>query len=121
VEDEDSVRKLARISLEGAGYSVTEAPDGETACELLGSAPQIDLLVTDLTMPGIGGRELALQVRAGRPEIGVVFISGYATDIGRLDSIPRAVFLAKPFAPGDIVRASAKAIDRAEGTSLPSV
>ncbi len=113
VEDEDGVRKLARIALEGSGYAVCEAPDAETALCQLESTSMIDLLVTDLTMPGMGGRELALRVRAERPEVGVVFISGYAADINQLDSVPVTVFLAKPFAPDDLLRAAAKAITRA--------
>jgi len=118
VEDEESVRKLARLALEGAGYAVTDAPDGETALEIVASGVAIDLLVTDMTMPGIGGRELALQVRANRPEIGVVFISGYAADIGQLDLIPQVVFLPKPFSPADLARAAGKAIIRAERAAL---
>jgi two-component system cell cycle sensor histidine kinase/response regulator CckA len=86
---------------------------------LLSSGLSIDLLVTDLTMPGIGGRELAIQVREGRPEIGVVFISGYAADIGRLDLISHVLFLAKPFSPADLVRAAGKAILRA-GRAAPT-
>ena len=112
VEDEDGVRKLARLTLEAAGYTVTEAPDGETALDLLTTSGHLDLLVTDLTMPGIGGRELAEQVRAARPDIGVVFISGYAPDIDRLESISGSLFLAKPFTPGDLRKAAAKAITR---------
>jgi PAS domain S-box-containing protein len=112
VEDEDAVRKLARMTLETAGYAVTEAPDGETALEWLAGGGYLDLLVTDLTMPGIGGRELAQQVRAVRPDIGVVFISGYAPDIDRLDSLSGSVFLAKPFTPGDLRKAATKAIAR---------
>jgi PAS domain S-box-containing protein len=120
VEDEDGVRKLARLTLEGCGYAVTEAPDGETALDLLARARHLDLLVTDLTMPGIGGRDLARQVRAARPDIGVVFISGYAPDIGQLDALVGAIFLAKPFTPGDLRAAAAKAIaHRAEPVADP--
>jgi CheY-like chemotaxis protein len=110
VEDEDAVRKLARITLEGCGYTVTEAPDGETALDRLSAAERIDLLITDLTMPGLGGRDLARQVRAARPEIGVVFISGFAPDSDQLDALTGALFLAKPFTPGDLRRAAAKAL-----------
>jgi PAS domain S-box-containing protein len=113
VEDEDAVRKLARVTLEGSGYTVIEAPDGESALECLAGAGHLDLLVTDLTMPGIDGRELAEQVRAARPDIGVVFMSGYAPEIDRLESLVGALFLAKPFTPADLRKAATKAIVRA--------
>ena len=66
---------------------------------------RIDVLVTDMTMPGIDGRELAGHVRALRPQLGVVFVSGYVPDTGRLSDIPGAIFLPKPFTPSDLVRA----------------
>lgn len=113
VEDEDGVRKLARIALEAYGYTVVEAPDGETALDSVANWQSIDLLVTDITMPGMGGRELAEQVRARRTEIGVVFISGYTADAGRLDGVPGSIFLAKPFTPADLLKVAAKAIARA--------
>jgi signal transduction histidine kinase/ActR/RegA family two-component response regulator len=119
-EDEDAVRKLTRMALEGCGYVVTEAPDGETALDLITPGRPLDLLVTDLTMPGMGGRELATRVRAARPEVGVVFISGYASDIARLDAVPGAVFLAKPFTPGDLLKAAGKAIARAARLAAPA-
>jgi PAS domain S-box-containing protein len=112
VEDEDAVRKLARVTLEACGYKVTEAPDGETALTWVAGGGRLDLLVTDLTMPGIGGRDLAEQIRAARPEIGVLFISGYAPDIDSLYSLSGALFLAKPFTPADLRKAVAKALTR---------
>jgi len=112
VEDEDAVRKLARITLEGRGYSVTDAPDGETALGLLTPDRRLDVLVTDMTMPGIDGRELAGQVQALRPGLGVVFVSGYVPDAARLDGIPGAVFLPKPFTPSDLLRAVSRALPR---------
>ena len=113
VEDEDAVRRLARMTLEACGYAVAEAPDGETALEwLAGGGGHLDLLVTDLTMPGIGGRDLAEQIRLSRPDIAVVFISGYAPDIDRLESVSGSVFLAKPFTPSDLRKAATKAIAR---------
>ena len=119
-EDEDAVRKLARITLEGSGYAVTEAPDAETALALLTAARPFDLLVTDLTMPGMCGRELAERVRASRPDIGVVFISGYASDAARLHTLPGAIFLPKPFTPADLLKGAAKAIVRAARIPVPA-
>jgi two-component system, cell cycle sensor histidine kinase and response regulator CckA len=112
VEDEDAVRKLARITLEGRGYAVTDAPDGESALRLLTPDRHVDILVTDMTMPGIDGRELAGQVQARRPGLGVVFVSGYVPDIGRLNDIPGAIFLPKPFTPSDLLRAVGRLVPR---------
>jgi two-component system cell cycle sensor histidine kinase/response regulator CckA len=112
VEDEESVRKFARLTLQGEGYSVVDAPDGDTALRLLDTIPSVDLLVTDLTMPGIDGRELAAQVRSLQPEVGVVVMSGYIPDTGWLDGVPGSVFLPKPFTPIDLLRSTSKALSR---------
>jgi two-component system cell cycle sensor histidine kinase/response regulator CckA len=122
VEDEESVRKFARLTLQGEGYSVVDAPDGDTALRLLDTIPSLDLLVTDLTMPGIDGRELAAQVRAHQPEVGVVVMSGYIPDPGWLDGVPGSVFLPKPFTPIDLLRSTIKAMSRysAEGGIKPA-
>jgi two-component system, cell cycle sensor histidine kinase and response regulator CckA len=112
VEDEDAVRKLARLTLESRGYAVTDVPDGESALRLLTSGHHADILVTDMTMPGIDGRELAGQVRTRRPDLGVVFVSGYVPDTGRLNEVPGAIFLPKPFTPSDLVRAVSRVVPR---------
>ncbi|HUR55001.1 MAG TPA: ATP-binding protein, partial [Gemmataceae bacterium] len=104
VEDEPTVRKFARIALEAHGYVVTEACDGEAALALLNSDAPIDLLVTDLSMPRMTGEELAAQVRAAQPWVGVVFISGGLADAVRLEQVPGAVFLPKPFTAAELVR-----------------
>ena len=113
VEDEEGVRKMANSTLQSCGYSVTAADNGEAALDRLETGLAIDVLVTDLTMPGMGGRELAGRVRAARAEVGVVFISGYAPDASWLNDVPGAIFLAKPFTPSDLLRSTGKAIARA--------
>ncbi len=78
VEDEVGVRELAREYLEMSGYTVIVAPDGHTAVELAAMhAGTIHLLMTDMVMPGIGGRELAERVLAVRPDIKILYMSGY--------------------------------------------
>jgi two-component system, cell cycle sensor histidine kinase and response regulator CckA len=100
VEDEKGVRELTREYLEMSGYSVIEAQDGHAALELasMHSGP-IDLLVTDVVMPGISGRELAERIVKLRPEIKVLYMSGYTDRAivhhGILQS--DAVLLQKPF------------------------
>jgi CheY-like chemotaxis protein len=69
----------------------------------------------------MGGRDLARLVRAERPAVGVVFISGYHSDIGRLDAIPATVFLPKPFTPADLLRAAGKALARVTGRAPAAV
>jgi two-component system, cell cycle sensor histidine kinase and response regulator CckA len=100
VEDEESVRQLVRDTLEARGYKVLEAENGEaglqTAKEFAGT---IDVIITDVVMPGMSGRELAQRVTEARPETKVLYLSGYTEEAiaheGALD--PGTAFLQKPF------------------------
>jgi len=81
VEDDEAVRRLARDVLRLRGYAVTEARDGEEAVRIAeGWAEPLDLLITDLVMPGISGRELAARLVSRWPGLRVLFISGYTDD-----------------------------------------
>ncbi len=101
VEDEQLVRSLARTILERQGYTVLACASGAEALGALadGAGAAVDLLLTDLVMPGMSGRELAEQVVTQRPGVRVLFTSGYSEDAGlyqgALDS--QAHFLAKPY------------------------
>jgi two-component system cell cycle sensor histidine kinase/response regulator CckA len=117
VEDEDRLRKFARYTLESQGYVVTEASGGEVALSALRPERKFDLLVTDLVMPGIDGRELATRVRALQPEIAVVFTSGYVPDHRRIEGLPGAIFLPKPFTPIELVRSVERAVRHAKPPS----
>jgi len=100
VEDETGVRDLAREYLEMSGYSVITAEDGHTALELAAMhAGPIHLLMTDVVMPGIGGRELAQRVLALRPDTKVLYMSGYTDRAVVHHGMVRndAVLLQKPF------------------------
>jgi two-component system, cell cycle sensor histidine kinase and response regulator CckA len=100
VEDEESVRQLVRDTLESKGYKIIEAGNGDRG---IGAAARhngkIDLVITDVVMPGMGGRALAEQILKTRPETKVLYLSGYAEDAvlseGSLDQ--GTAFLQKPF------------------------
>ncbi|HXE89999.1 MAG TPA: ATP-binding protein [Terriglobales bacterium] len=105
VEDEESVRKLARKCLEEQGYTVLEAANSNQALEICDRYDQtIHLLMTDVIMPGLDGRQLARRVNARRPEIRVLYVSGYTENTivhrGVLDA--GIAFLQKPFRPLDL-------------------
>ncbi len=98
VEDEDAVRMFGARALRNKGYTVLEADSGETALELMEASEQpIDLLVTDVVMPQMDGPTLTKVVEARRPDIRVIYISGYAEDAFRSKVDAKVNFLPKPF------------------------
>ena len=98
VEDEEVIRGLVDQVLRGEGYDVLLAADGDEAIELA-DGNRVDVLLTDLTMPGIGGHDLADRLRAGAPELKVMFMSGFAegNDFSTTALPPATAFLEKPF------------------------
>ncbi|MEM9320831.1 MAG: ATP-binding protein [Pseudomonadota bacterium] len=104
VEDEAPVRAFASRALRLKGYSVLEAENGDEALEVLEDDElEIDVFVTDMIMPGKGGPDWVREALKARPDVGVVFTSGYAEDAyGKFPDIPQAVFLAKPFSLADL-------------------
>jgi len=114
VEDEPSLRDLAREVLETFGYGVVEAASPEAALERSRAHPGvIHLLVTDVVMPQMNGRQLAAVLREERPDMRVLYMSGYTDDAivrhGVLDA--RASFLAKPFTPEGLGRKVREVLD----------
>jgi PAS domain S-box-containing protein len=106
VEDEAVVRDLMSEILRGAGFLVLEARDGPSALELADSvADSIHLLVTDVVMPGMSGRELAEKMAGRRPGIGILYVSGYTRDlIARQGILESGVhLLQKPFDPEALI------------------
>jgi two-component system, cell cycle sensor histidine kinase and response regulator CckA len=106
VEDEDSLRALMRRILERSGYQVVEARNGADALERSGASDgAIDLVVTDLVMPTMGGREMAELLLANRPLTRVLFVSGFTDDdvVRRGIIAPGTSYLQKPFAPAALV------------------
>jgi PAS domain S-box-containing protein len=107
VEDNDAVRRLAYEVLELSGYEVRQAASPREALELCASDDQeIDLLVTDVVMPELNGRELADRLRAERPGLRVLYTSGYTDDamISRGVLAPGMAFLQKPFSVEQLQR-----------------
>ena len=100
VEDEPVIRDLIVEVLRELGYRALEAADGTAGLKVLQSRKRIDLLVTDVGLPGINGRQLADQARVTRPDLKVLFITGYAENAtlpnGFLD--PGMEMITKPFA-----------------------
>lgn len=105
VDDERVVRDLVRRQLEAAGYPVMDAAGGREALQLiLDRGAPIGLLVTDVLMPFMNGRELATRVSIIRPDLKVLFISAYSADIlsGFGVGPPGVEFLRKPFKHGEL-------------------
>ena len=104
VEDDSEVREFISETLRELGYSVIEAPEAETALRLLEQHEQIDLLLTDVVLPGVNGRQLADRVRSKRTSLKVLFMTGYSRNAivhqGRLD--PGVEFIQKPLTQGSL-------------------
>ncbi len=114
-EDEAAVRGLVRVVLESAGYFVLEACDGREAIDVARDHEgRVDLLVTDVIMPGMNGRDLSRVLRQARPGIRVLFTSGYTDSVvvqaGLLS--PATSFLQKPFAPATLLEVIRDLLDR---------
>ncbi|MEP7188968.1 MAG: response regulator, partial [Roseiflexaceae bacterium] len=125
VEDEPLVRELAGKMLHEQGYTVLAAANGAEAWRILQdtTGATIDLLITDVVMPQMGGEALAEQVRRAYPRIKVLFVSGYATDAivhhGRLT--PGTHFLSKPFTRATFARKIRAVLGAEVSTSDPDI
>jgi DNA-binding NtrC family response regulator len=121
VEDEDQVRAFARETLEAAGYTVLEAAGPGRALRLAGEHPgAIHVLLTDLVMPEMSGRELAERLAGLRPGLRVAYMSGYTDDAIVAHGVRDrdASFLQKPFDRGSLTRLVREALDRPPGNAL---
>ena len=114
VEDAAPVRTLARRSLEACGYQVIDAADGPKALELSARhSGEIAVLVTDVVMPGMSGRELAERLAPTRPAMKVLYTSGYTDDAMVRQGVLNAgvAFLQKPFVPDSLARKVREVLD----------
>jgi two-component system, cell cycle sensor histidine kinase and response regulator CckA len=115
VEDEEPVRSVTTLLLEALGYRVLQAENGQNALRLFeASREQIDLLMADVVMPDLSGREVAEALQAMNPHLKVLFQSGYTDDTVVRRGILRAevAFLKKPFSLNDLARKVREALDR---------
>ena len=115
VEDESAVRAIARETLRARGFKVLEAEDGEGALRVAEGTPDtIDLLLTDVVMPGISGRAVADRLTAQRPGLRVLYMSGYTADaLGQHGVLDAGIsYLQKPFAPDQLSRKVREVLDQ---------
>jgi two-component system cell cycle sensor histidine kinase/response regulator CckA len=114
-EDDEMVRNLTRTVLEGAGYRVIEAVNGRNAVQqFMDNRNEITLLVLDLIMPRMNGRDAYHEIREVNPHIRAIFTSGYSADVANLQELAgdRSDFIAKPARPVDLLKKVREVLDR---------
>ena len=114
VEDEESVRQLVRETLEAQGYQILEAENGEEALRIANTHSDIDMLITDVVMPGMGGRELSARLCASHPQTKLLYLSGYTEDAIVHEGVlePGTAFLQKPFTLQTLSRKVREVLER---------
>jgi DNA-binding response OmpR family regulator len=103
VEDEQAIRDLMERALRAQGHSVICVASGAEALAAAELHPVIHLLITDIVMRGLNGRDLAVRLQRSRPDLRVLYVSGYTQEQTGLDALPDAPFLEKPFALDELV------------------
>ena len=123
VEDDEAVRGVSRRILVQHGYTVLEASNGIDALRICEEAARrIDLIVSDMVMPGMNGPELARQIRVRHPGTALLFMSGYTRDAALRQSFlePGTAFIEKPFTPLALARRVREVLDSRAGEALPA-
>jgi CheY-like chemotaxis protein len=116
VDDDDPVREVSAGLLTELGYRVIEAGSGGAALEILSQRPDIDLLLVDFAMPGMNGAAVAEQARSKRPDLPVLFVTGYA-DFSQLAPVGEDMVIPKPFRGDELARK----VQAALGDAAPAV
>ena len=111
VDDDHAVREVTSTTLRDLGYTVVEAGSGGAALDILTREPTIDLLIIDFAMPGMSGAEVARQVRAKRPTLPILFITGFA-DRAALAGVSETHIVGKPFVNDELDDQAAQRPDR---------
>jgi len=119
VEDEETVRRVTGRLLAKLGYDVLSAADAQEALDVFDAkGDEIDLVLTDIVMPGLTGVEMAELLRRKRPGLRVLFMSGYASrDLGRELQSPPEPFLPKPFSLQQLAASIERALEEGAGTT----
>jgi CheY-like chemotaxis protein len=119
VDDEDLVRRLVSRLLEKEGYRVLEVSTAEDGLAILSNGEGVDLLLTDVTLPGMNGVELGRRALEERHDLRLICMSGSGEEEIVSDLLARAVgkaaFLGKPFSPGELIEAVNNMLDVAQG------
>src|SRR6516162_8852930 len=112
VDDDESLRRVTQVQLEEEGYTVATAAGGEDALAILRQQPQ-DLVITDLSMPGISGVELLRRIRAEYPETAVLLITAFGTVESAVEAIKLGAYdyITKPVDPDSLRIVVARALD----------
>lgn len=116
IDDDDQLRSMIRLMLEGTGHTLQDAPDGKAGLALLQKQPA-DLIITDILMPEKDGIEIIRALKRDRPEVKIIAISG-GGDTGRIDFLPLAqdfgadLALHKPFSQDRLLQAVAHLLDK---------
>ena len=113
VEDAEPIRKLVCTMLSHDGYQCLEAENGSVALQVVERAPHLHLVLTDVVMPQMGGAELARHLAVLRPDVRIIFMSGYSEDplVRHVEQDP-GIFLAKPFTASALSTKVRQALER---------
>ena len=114
VDDYGDLREITALGLRDSGYNVIEASSGSAALDVLDANRSIDLLIVDFAMPGMSGIDLLDQARAKRPEIKVVFITGYVDHARFGAKFANEIVVKKPFTMDQLAPALRKALGQSE-------
>lgn len=118
-EDAEIVREMVQEILKNDGYEVFAYPDGQKAFAFFQQNPEkVDLVVTDIVMPQMNGKELAQQCRSERPDVGILYMSGYLdSQLNTEEDLSgNTDFIAKPFRPAELLQKIEELIEQAETT-----
>jgi signal transduction histidine kinase len=120
VEDKADVRAMSIDALLGLGYAVLQAEDADQALDILAAHPEIDLMFTDVVMPGMDGRQLAIEAKRRRPGLGILFTTGFAPNSGAQGGSQALPFevLAKPYTIAQLERKLHEVLARVRVTAL---
>jgi two-component system cell cycle sensor histidine kinase/response regulator CckA len=111
VEDEPMVRSVAERALTRHGYSVVTADNGEDALAILAKGEPVALLISDVVMPGMDGPTMVREARKSRPDLKILFMSGYAEEqLRKSIDIENVNFLPKPFSVSELAEAARRAV-----------